>query len=190
MSYFLGSFILIVQMLVSIYIYMLLLRFILQKLRANYFNQVIQVLVKLTDPVVKPLRRILPSVKGYDLAIVLIVIILQLLIILLVAFVGLQAWTSILGFFLILIGELGKKVIYIYFAAIIAGALASWFRNLSFSPAFEVVHLICEPIMARVRRVIPPLAGIDFSPMVVIVGLYIINSVVFYPLIYYGYSLR
>ena len=187
MSDFLSSFISLLQSAINIYIYILLLRFMLQKLGANYYNAIIQVFVKLTDFIVKPMRRIIPGFRGYDVAIATLIIIFQLIAILVGLLFLTQDWSKSWALVLIIIGELGKKILYIYLAAIIIQSIVSWFPSLYKSPASEIVYLLVDPVMRRARRIIPPIAGIDLSAIPVLFLIYIIIGVILNPLIVVGF---
>jgi len=184
--YLISGLIMLLQTAISIFIYLFLLRFLLQKLGANYFNQVIQLLVKLTDFAVKPIRKIIPSFKGYDLGILLIVFVLQIFSVLLLVLFKLPNVAALWGVLIIIIAQIGGKFINIYFFAIIIQAIASWIPALQAGPFIEVVYLITEPVMKYARRWVPPIAGFDLSPIPVLIALRLIDYIVFNPLLGYG----
>lgn len=189
MGYFISGIFVVLQMLISIYVYILLLRFILQKVGASYFNPAIQILVKLTDWVVKPLRKVVPSVRGYDLGILLLVIVLQVLIVLFMLAFFVKGSGGVGGLVLATVGELGKKILNVYLFAIIIQAIASWIPSFAHNSAMEPIYLLCEPVLSRARRMIPTMSGIDFSPMITIAIIYVLTLVIFNPMVSSGLSM-
>lgn len=154
-------------------ILLLLLRFMLGIARANFYNPLSQIIVKITDPLVLPLRKIVPPIGRFDTALILLVIILKVVHLFLKSkMVGLSVPALML--FSSAIGMLLDTVLVIYFAAIIIMVVFSW---LSLAGArmpgdlAGVLHSLTGPILQPIRRVMPNLGGIDLSPMIAIVGI-------------------
>jgi YggT family protein len=179
MGYFASAIVLLIQMALSAYIYVLMLRFLLQKRGANYHNPVIQLIIRLTDCVVKPLKKLVPSFRGYDFAIVILVLVLELISVLLLQLFHIKSSSVLLSTTLLVIAEIGTKLVNIYFYAIIFQAIVSWMPNLYNNPASEILYLLCEPLLLRSRKMIPPVAGFDLSAIPVLIFLYVINMFVF-----------
>lgn len=173
----------------NIYIYILLLRLFMQKMGANWYNPVTQLIVKVTDPVVKPLRRFLPGFKGFDLAIIVLCICFQLIALVILMWIQFGVILGILGLIVVAIAELGMKVVNVFFYATIIVAIASWFPNLQRNPAVEIVALLTAPLMRIAHRYIPPISGFDFSPIVIIIFCILINILIFVPLSQFGLRL-
>jgi len=142
-----------------------LLRLLLQWARADFRNPLVQALVQLTSPVLVPLRRVLPAVGRLDTASALIVVTLAL------ARVSMGTLLSGLGLppllpWLELAGlQLLRLVLWIYFFAIFLYATLSLIAPGTYSPAQSVLTAMCEPILRPLRRLIPPLANLDLSPL-------------------------
>jgi YggT family protein len=168
------------------YIVILLLRLMLQKLQANWYNPVSQFLVQLTEKPLKPLRRFIPGFHGYDLSIVAFAVILQIIEIFLLVLLQFSAFPHLLGLLIATIGELLSKCVYIYIYAIIINAIASWIPPMQGQPATQIVYLITEPLLFYARRIIPVVAGIDLSPMIVLVVLTLINLLIVGPILTMG----
>ncbi len=159
----------LLQTALTLYLVAMLLRFLLQLARADFYNPISQFLVKATNPLLLPLRRIIPGYAGLDLASLLLAVVLQLLgIILLVLLlgaalppVGLLLLWSVLG--------VAGLLVNIYFFALIAMIIISWIAPGSQNPAVHLVYQITEPVMAPFRKVLPPMGGIDFSPILLFV---------------------
>lgn len=159
----------LVQTAVTLYMMAMLLRFLLQVVRADFYNPICQFLVKVTNPLVIPVRRLVPGVGGVDVASLLLALLLQALaIVVLMALYGLGlpniglllAWSAL--------GIVGLLV-NIYFFALLAMIILSWIAPGSNHPAIYLLHQITEPVMAPFRKVLPAMGGMDFSPILVFV---------------------
>jgi YggT family protein len=154
----------IVGELVSLALLVMLMRLLLQLVRADFRNPICQAIVRLTNPLVIPLRRFLPPIRKLDTATVVAVTVIALI---LVA-VGF-AFTGFPGDALIWIQQvvltLFYTVLWIYFWAIIVYALLSLVAPGGYSPLQSVLASLCEPVLGPFRRIIPSFAGIDLSPL-------------------------
>lgn len=177
-----------IEVLLNYFVYLLLLRLLLQRLKVNYFNRFVQLLVKLTDFIVRPAQKLIPSFKGYDLALLFLVLVTQGLAVFLMASVGPQNSRLFLGAFFVIIGQLGVKVVNIYFYAIIIQAVLSWLPALQTGPFIELVYRIADPILRYARRWIPPIAGFDLSPIPVLLLFHLIQQGVFVAFEQFGLS--
>jgi len=156
----------IVKTLLNLALFVFLLRLLLQWVRADFRNPVSQAIVRLTNPLVMPLRRILPPVGKIDTASVLAVLI--------VAFVGtgimlalqfLDVPPVLFWLRLTLLGIV-RSILWTYFYAILLYALLSLIApGGGYSPVQSVLVSLCEPILRPIRRLIPPIAGLDLSPL-------------------------
>lgn len=183
-AYFLISF------LVGTYIYLLLLRLLMQYFGANYYNPISQWIIKLSEPLLKPMRRVIPGYKGIDFAIVVWLLILQGIALLILMALRTGEAAGFMGLVIITIVELFDKLIDVFFFATIIAAIISWFPKLQTrNPVAEIVYLIAGPLLVIARRFIPLIAGFDLSPIVVIIVLKLISIVVFSPLLSLGLRL-
>jgi YggT family protein len=161
----------VVDTLLSLAVYAFLLRLLLQLSRADFRNPLAQAVLRLTSWLVLPLRRVLPAAGRVDTASVVAVLLAQLARTVAVSWLALgavMAPAALLQATLIavLVATLG-----LYTVAIIAYAVLSLIAPGSYSPAGALLASLCEPLLAPVRRVLPPVGGLDFSPLVVIVAL-------------------
>ena len=172
MFYFQNAADFLVQAILGFAIYIVLLRFWMQWVRADFRNQLGQFIISVTNPVVIPLRKILPSIRTIDTATIVLGLI--------VAFIKVFAFFALhsnygtptpLAYFLMSLGVFIKYSIYLFLAAIIIQAIASWVNPHSYHPILSVARSISEPILAPARRFIPPLGGLDLSPIVVLLFL-------------------
>mgnify|MGYP003125761519 CR=1 FL=1 len=159
----------LVQTALTLYMMAMLLRFLLQLVRADFYNPICQFLVKVTNPLVLPLRRLVPGVAGLDLASLLLTLVLQALgIIVLMVLYGLGLPNPALLLLWSVLGLLGLLV-NIYFFALLAMIILSWVAPGSRHPAVFLLFQITEPVMAPFRKLLPPMGGMDFSPILVFI---------------------
>ena len=165
----------LVQTFLSLFLLAMLLRFLLQLVRADFYNPICQFLVKITNPLVIPLRRVLPGYGGIDVASLLLALLIQALsIVSLLALYGaglpgvlqLIVW-SVLG----VVGLL----VNVYFFALLAMIILSWVAPGSAHPAVHLLYQITEPVMAPFRKILPAAGGIDFSPILVFILINVIQ---------------
>ncbi len=165
----------LIQTLLSLYLLAMLLRFLLQLARADFYNPICQFLVKVTNPLVIPLRRVIPGFAGLDMASLVLALLLQLagiVALLLINGLGLPnillllAWSA-LGVVSLLVN--------IYFFALLAMIILSWIAPGSRHPAIYLLFQITEPVMAPFRKVLPAMGGMDFSPILVLILINVIQ---------------
>lgn len=155
----------------SLLFFVFLLRLLLQWVRADFRNPLCQAVVQLTNPVIMTLRRVLPPIGKIDSASVVAVLVVAL------ARVGASSWAHgfglpLLPLWLQLAGlEILRSVLWIYFWSLFINALLSWIAPGPGSPAQSVLNAICEPVLQPLRRVIPPLAGLDLSGLVAMIAI-------------------
>jgi YggT family protein len=165
----------LVQTLASLYLLMLLLRFILQLVRADFYNPISQFIVKATNPVVIPLRRIIPGLGGIDVATLVLALVVQMATITLLMLVSGNGFPNPLWIVpWSLIGIIGLLV-YTYFFALLAMIILSWVAAGSNHPALRLLHQLTEPVMAPFRRLVPPIGGLDLSPILVFILINVIQ---------------
>jgi len=160
----------ITNALTSLYLLVLLLRFWLPWLRADFRNPLAQGILKLTSPIVVPLRRIVPSFGRLDTATILVAFAVQYLGLVLILFlVGASA-----SFSTIAISAIVKLVLLslnLFMFAIFIRIILSWVSAGQYNPATAIITTLTEPLLRPVRRLIPPMGGFDISPIFVIIGL-------------------
>ena len=171
MSAFSSSLIFLIQTLGGLYIMAVLLRFLLQVVRADFYNPISQAIVKVTSPLLNPIRKIVPGFGGIDAASLILALVLQIgLLYLVLAIKGytpaMLPFPTILTMSLI---RLAEHVLDIYMFSLIIIAIASWIAQGSYNPGLMLLHQLTEPLSSRVRKVIPPLGGLDFSLMALVI---------------------
>ena len=157
----------IINTLLSLALFVVLLRLLMQWSRADFRNPLAQAVVRLSNPVIIPLRRVLPPIGRIDTASVVTVVLMALLetgIMYSLRIHELQlppfiSWLS--GSVL----EILRAVLWIYFYAIVLYALLSMVAPGSYSPMQPLLTSLCEPLLRPVRKLIPPIAALDLSPL-------------------------
>lgn len=154
----------IVGELLSLALFVVLMRLLLQLVRADFRNPICQAIVRLTNPLVIPLRRILPPIRKLDTATVVAVLIIAFILVA-VGF-AFQAF-PVDGLIWIqqAVLTVAYAILWIYFWSIIVYALLSLVAPGGYSPLQSVLASLCEPVLGPFRRIIPGVAGIDLSPL-------------------------
>ena len=187
-QYFAASTVFLIQTLFGLYIIVVMLRLMLQWVRADFYNPISQFIVKVTNPPLKPLRRIIPGWGGIDLASVLLLIALQMIELFLVNLaVGLSSGIS--GLFIQSIAGLLDLMINVFIGAILIQVILSWVAPGSYNPLIGLVHKVAEPLLAPARRILPTVSGIDFSPLVALIVLQLLKILLVAPLANFGMHL-
>jgi YggT family protein len=175
----------VIQTLGSLYLLVVLLRFILQLVRANFYNPLCQFAVKATQPLLKPLRRVIPSMFGLDMSSLVLALIVQMV---LFAVILLLSGYKVDVLFLAPWGLIGIFALFlkILFWAMIISVILSWVAPGSHNPGAELVQQITEPVLAPFRRIIPNLGGLDISPIFAFIALQLLQSWLIPRLAYYA----
>lgn len=180
-SYYANPIIFLIDTCFSLYILAVMLRFLLQWVSADFYNPISQFLVKITHPPLKMLRRVIPSIGRIDTASVVWMLVLQMLSHWLILVLQGPA-LPVAAIFVGSIKELIALLLNIFFVLILIQAVLSWVNPGTYNTATSLMHSLTEPVLGIVRKVIPPLGGIDFSPLVVLVGLQLVKMFLFPPL--------
>lgn len=165
--------VLIVETLASVYLLFIILRFLLQLVRADFYNPLSQGVAKITNPVLMPLRKLIPGLFGIDLACVVLAIIFQVLAGELLSFILLQTFINPIP--LIFWGAIGLVMytLNIYLVALFVMVIASFIAPASSHPALMLVRQFTQPLLTPIQRIIPPMGGLDFSVMFLILAIYV-----------------
>jgi YggT family protein len=162
-----SALIFLVKTLTDLYLLTFLLRFIMQWVRANYYNPLAQFILKVTSPLVVPARRVLPSVAGLDTPTLVVLVILEIAATwLLLRLLGLTVPVTDLLLWSLL--RLVALTLWFYTIGLFIYVLLSWFGDRGMNPMSALLGQIIEPVVRPVRRVLPPIGGLDLSPLVVI----------------------
>jgi YggT family protein len=176
-GYFTNPLEFLISTLFSLYILAVMLRFLLGTVRADFYNPVSQFLVRITNPVLVPLRKILPSIGKFDTAAVVLMILLQLTSLILIVLLrggGVPATRLII----LTLAELLSLGINVFIIAIIVQVIISWINPGTYNPVISVLHSLTSPVLRPIQQLIPPVSGIDLSPLFALIGLQVLRMLV------------
>jgi YggT family protein len=165
----------LLQTVLALLLLVVLLRLLLQQVRADFYNPISQFVLKVTNPILLPLRRVIPGFWGVDLAAVVLLLALQIISIVTILLLGGYSLPNI-GLLLAwgVIGVAGL-VVNFYFFALLGMIILSWVAPGSGNPAVHLLHQLTEPVMAPFRKLLPPMGGLDLSPIMVFIGINIVQ---------------
>ena len=172
-----NPFIFLVDTIFSIYIAIMLLRFILQQVGADFYNPISQFVVKATQPLVSVSRRFIPSIKKIDtatLALVLLLIVIKSLIIFSIAgysFNGMQLFIKGLH-------DLVSLTFDIFIVALFVQAILSWINPDPHHPVSGLLRSLTAPILRPIQKNIPSIGGLDLSTLIALISLMFIKRLV------------
>ena len=166
----------------GLYIGAVMLRLFLQWSRADFYNPLSQAIVRLTNPVLRPLRRYIPAIGGIDTASVVLILVLQALNLWLSLMVAGAAGAGFAGLAVLAIAELQAKALYILTFAIFVQVIASWVAPGAYNPALSLVDSITFPLLKPLRALLPSLGGLDLTPMVALVVLQLAQMLLVAPI--------
>ena len=172
---------LIAYSLLSLFLVIVILRFLLQLVRADFYNPVSQAIVKITMPLLKPLRKVIPSVLGIDTASVVLIVLVQLVASAILAVIMGAAGIILNPLPLILWGIVGALTIVssIFFWSMIISIVGSFIAPFSHHPLLVLANQIINPLAAPIRKLLPPLGGVlDLSPIIILLGLKVVDIMI------------
>ena len=156
----------------SFYITIVMLRFLFQLVRAEFYNPVSQFIVKATNPLLVPLRHIVPGVFGIDTASIVLALLLQIVTIEAIYLIQYGNFPPFVAVLVTAAFKLIASVLNIYFWALLIMVVLSWVAPHSNHPVTSLINSLLQPILSRIQKIIPPLGGLDFSPMVAMIFIY------------------
>ena len=165
-----GALIYLISTLTDLYVTAVLLRLLLQWVGADFYNPLSQFLIKITNPVLVPTRRLIPSIGKLDTASVVVMLLLELLQLVLINLIGKTEF----GFqflFLFAIQKLLITFLLTYFVLLIARVIISWIANQSRHPLIPLIFQLTEPVLRPISRLLPPMGGVDLSPLFALIAI-------------------
>ncbi|GGE36828.1 hypothetical protein GCM10007421_08340 [Halopseudomonas oceani] len=168
----------LLQTLGNLYLLVVLLRFLLQLVRADFYNPISQFIVRATKPLLMPLRRIIPGYGGLDFASLVLALVIQLvLMVLIIVLMGYALPNIVL---LVAWSAIGILALFakIFFFVLIISVILSWVAQGSYNPAVLLINQLCEPLLAPIRRILPALGGLDLSPIFAFIAIRLFDMLV------------
>jgi len=178
MGYFANAGLFLLNVFFGLYIYAVLLRFLLQLVRADFYNPIAHFLVVITNPPLKPLRRVIPGLYGIDLASVVLLLLLELVFQSLLGALFAQPWQ----FGIILVKSVFHLILCtlnVYLFGILILVILSWINPYP-NAVSQLIGRLADPLLRPARRWIPSFSGIDLSPMAVMVVIVLVQMAVPY----------
>jgi YggT family protein len=171
----------LIDTLFGLYVFALLLRFLFQWVEADYYNPISQFLIKITHPPLRLLRRFIPSIGRIDTASLVLMIGLQMLGGYLI-FLLKDVHTTVAALFVWTLVQVLDLILNLYFFAIIIRAVLSWVGSGGYNPATSLLNSLTDPLLRASRRWLPPISGIDLSPLIPLIGIQLVKMIVMPPL--------
>jgi YggT family protein len=180
-SYLTDPLVFLLRTLFGLYIAVVVIRFLLQWARADFYNPISQVVVKVTSPVLRPLRKLIPGYGGLDLSALVLAWVLQAMELALLSLLLGLGRNPLAAFFWAVPALLGL-FISIFLFAILIRVVLSWVNPDPYNPAVALLNRITDPILLPAARLIPPIGGIDLSPMLAMIALVLLEMLLIPPL--------
>ena len=160
----------LISTLFDFYIMSIILRLILQWVRADFYNPLSQFLVKITNPLLVPARRVIPSIGKLDTAAVALAVLLEVLSLVIITSINSLslAWPQLIG---LALTKLLMAVLWLYFFLILAVVILSWIGQGMRHPIIPLMYQLTDPVLKRIRKVIPAVGGFDLSPLFAIIAI-------------------
>ena len=181
-SYLANPAVFLIDTLFGLYILALMLRFMFQLVEADFYNPISQVLVKITHPPLRILRRIIPSFGRMDSASLLLMLLLQMLADYL-AFMLKGGGQVAIGLLIAsAVVQLVNLAFNVFIYGIIIQAIMSWINPDPYNPVYSLLSQLTEPVLKPCRRLIPTMGGLDLSPLIALVALQVLKMLIVPPL--------
>ena len=161
----------LVDTLFSLLFFVFLMRLLLQRVRADFRNPLGQAILQITNPLILPLRRVLPPIRRIDTASVVAVLIVSVLRVAASSWAHGHGMLAPVDLLIVSALELLRGVLYVYFYSLLLYAVLSWIAPGARTPAGSILVSICEPLLRPLRRLIPPLAGLDLSALIAMIAI-------------------
>jgi len=188
MGYFANAGQILINFAFGAVIALVVLRILLQCVRANFYNPVCQFLYKATNPVLMPLRKVIPAWRNLDIAAIgLAWLLTAIKLALLYALAG--QGLGVLGLVVMAVADLGDFVLMLYFGLILARVLVSFISVDRANPIVPLIYQLTEPVLRPIRRFIPSIAGLDLSPMVAWLVVMLARALLVGPVLDFGMHL-
>ncbi len=172
-NYFSEAGIFLIDVIFGFVILIVMLRFLLQWTRADFYNPISQFIVKISTPMLKPFRRFIPGMGGIDMAAIVLMLLLKFIETLLTSSLS-GIPIHLLVILIVSITGLISLLLYVFIFAIIISAVASWIAPGGYNPMLNLITQLTTPIMRPIQRYVKPVSGMDLSPLVALLLLNLI----------------
>lgn len=166
----------------TLYVSFLLLRLFLPRVGADYNNPISQFVIKITDPTLLPVRRIMPRTAYLDISLVSLIIIFEFIKFSVLYYFQTRYFISISSLVIYSLADILRILIDMAFWFIILRVIISWVAPSNYNPALDILYRLTNPLLAPFQRIIPSIGGLDISPIILFVCLRFISIVIIFPL--------
>ena len=165
---------LIIRTLGECFAFIVVLRFLLQMAHADYYNPISQAVAKFTQVPLAPFQKVIPRVAGRDCSALVLAYLVKLATLVLLLLVN-DRGIQLVGTLLITLISLLSMILDVYFYAVIASVIISWIAPNSYHPAVQLITQLTEPVFALARKAVPPIGGLDLSPILIFLVIQVIQ---------------
>jgi YggT family protein len=180
-AYLTNPLVFLLQTLFGLYTAIVVIRLLLQITKADFYNPISQFVVKVTSPLLRPLRQVIPNFSGLDLSPLILAWLLKAAELALLAFI-LGLGRNLLGALAWAVPALVGLVINIFLFAILIRVVLSWLNPDPYNPAVSILESLTRPVLGPAQRLLPPVGGLDLSPILVMVALVLLEMLLLPPL--------
>lgn len=173
----------LVRTLFDLYLFVLIVRFLLAGVRAEYANPLTQLTVRLTNPIVKPVRKIIPNFRDIEISALFLIFVLNLIKFAIVIVMS-GGMPNVVGLLIVAFGNMIQLFIQTLTGILFIYVILSWVQP--FSPMQRVLYQLISPLLSPFQRLLPPVAGFDLSIIPAFIMLQLITIVVVNPIMQYG----
>lgn len=173
----------LIQVLFNLFVFVLLLRIVFQKVRVEFSNAIFQSILKITNTPLRPFRKYIPNYAGYDLTAIVFLLLLQVIKFSLLGLLQTSVIPNMAGIFMLAFADSLDQLLNLFFYAILIMVIMSWVNPQAYHPLNIVLQRVTEPLLQPVRRYLPSLGGFDLTPMVVMIGLKLLTILITMPLV-------
>ena len=162
------SFFFLIRVLSHLYLLLFLLRFIMQWIRADFYNPLAQFIVRATNPLVVPARRLIPASSGIDLPTLVLLVLLEVIATWLLLYVA-SSPATLIQFAVFVLLRLVSLTLSLYTWTILVYVILGWISPGGYHPLTMMLAELNEPVLRPIRRLLPPISGLDLSPLLAVI---------------------
>ncbi len=188
-NYLIQAALFLVTTIFDIYLLAVVLRFLLQLFRADFYNPISQFLAKITNPPLRYIRRVVPGYKGQDWSSMVLMLLIKSVEITIVYLLSAGRFVAVDSLIILSIAGILELFVDVFMIAIFIQVILSWVNPGAYNPATVILYRLTEPVLAPARKLLPPIGGLDLSPIIVIIALQMSIILVVTPLTHFGVAL-
>ncbi|MEH6471487.1 MAG: YggT family protein [Halopseudomonas sp.] len=165
---------LIIRTLGECFALIVVLRFLLQLAHADFYNPISQAVAKFTQLPLAPFQKLIPKLAGHDFSALVLAFLVKLATLVILLLINSRGVEPV-GVLLVTFISLLSMILDVYFYAVIASVIISWIAPNSYHPAPQLISQLTEPLFKLARRVVPPIGGLDLSPILIFLVIQVVQ---------------